>query len=232
MEIIVYTSIIGEYDVLWSANKVNSLAKFIAFTSSKKAEKGHWDRTNTLVFRNTYSLPTWEQKILSVVDSNRRTARHVKLVPQQFMAGADIWIWLDGDVRLKVTPEYAIKHWLPQGVDLATFKHPDRLDLYEEAQACVRFKKDNKEVLRLQSQAYKQQGHPKNWGLAETKIIIRRNTPKIRQLNKLWWEELTKYSVRDQISLPYVCWKLGIMWNRIPGICNRSDNFIQLGHIK
>jgi hypothetical protein len=36
-------------------------------------------------------------------------------------------------------------------------------------------------------------------------------------LNEAWWEEMTRGSVRDQVSLPYVCWKAGLRWDVIPG---------------
>ena len=34
--------------------------------------------------------------------------------------------------------------------------------------------------------------------------------PQIEELNELWWSEISAHSRRDQLSLDYVLWRLGI----------------------
>jgi len=133
----------------------------------------------------------------------------------KFLPDADVWIWVDSNVRLLVSPEELVSKWLPDGCDLATFNHPQRNCLYGEAAECIKRKKDTASAIGNQTQAYLAEGMPRNWGLAETRVFIRRNTPQIRALNEALWNEIKTRSVRDQIALPYVCWKLGLRWAAI-----------------
>ena len=47
-------------------------------------------------------------------------------------------------------------------------------------------------------------------GLFELPTFVLKNTPKIKELCLMWWEQICKYSSRDQLSLPYVLHRLNI----------------------
>lgn len=164
----------------------------------------------------------WEQVVVEPGWGPRRTARYYKTLPHIHLPDCDVWIWLDANVKLLISQEEAVRRWLKS--DLATFDHPVRTDLYQEAAACIRMNKGDPVALRQQAVTYELAGHPKNWGLAETRVVIRRNTPRIVELNERWWAEIEKHSVRDQVSLPYVCWEMGMRWNAIPGRCRWRDH--------
>ena len=208
----------------------NSSARFVAFVDSKKVEVGHWTADRKLRLRLGTALPTWEQIIVKSEYGNRRTARMYKTLPHKFLPEADYWIWVDGSVRPRLTSEEMLKRWLPANRRIAAFKHPDRRDVYQESRACIKFKKDKAKTLQKQVAKYRRESFPSGWGLAETKVVIRRNCSKIEQLNKFWWKEILNHSVRDQVSLPYVCWRLGMKWAIIPGRCDSSKNFIYIKH--
>ena len=119
------------------------------------------------------------------------------------------------------------------GDDLAIFKHPDRACLYAEAEFCAKVGKDSPGTLGNQTRKYNAEGMPHGWGLPETRCVIRRQTPKMAELGDLWWAEMKAHSVRDQVSLPYVCWKLGVRWREIPGRCwarNKHKAFYYVKH--
>jgi len=70
--------------------------------------------------------------------------------------------------------------------------------------------------------------------LPSTKCVIRRHTPWIARLNIRWWEEIERYSERDQLSLPFVCWELGFKWKIIPGYVLQNNApfwFIKHGEV-
>ena len=49
---------------------------------------------------------------------------------------------------------------------------------------------------------------PQNYGLSENSILIRRhNKIEVKNIMNRWWKEIISHSHRDQLSLPYVCWK-------------------------
>ena len=117
--------------------------------------------------------------------------------------------------------------------DLVAFKHPDRDCLYAEAAFCAMHGKDKRAVLEAQMKRYQKAGMPKRWGLAETRVVIRRNTQRIRELGEAWWTEIEQGSLRDQVSFPYVCWKHGARWAILPGRCwvrNTSKEYLYLRH--
>jgi hypothetical protein len=75
---------------------------------------------------------------------------------------------------------------------------------------------------------------PAQWGLAETRVVIRRHTPAIAALNAAWWAQIAQYSVRDQVSLPFVCWQHGLTWDVLPGAVwgDKHPHFWHTGHNK
>lgn len=221
MKIVVYTALFGKRDKLWS---VFPLAlggcEHVCFSDRPRQQKGLWsvDRKLLMGSESLPALPSWDVRVVPILKkSARRTARYYKTLSHKHFPEADVTIWVDANVRLLVTPQVAVKKWLGDAV-LATFKHPDRKCLYQEATFCLgKSGKGNRAALRRQANAYLKEGMGRRWGLAETKCIIRRHTSEVNALNEAWWKEISTYSLRDQISLPYVCWKLGLRWRIIPG---------------
>lgn len=222
MNIVVYSAIFGDIDKLWTA-ETNGV-RHVVFTDSPKVE---YD----LPKGGKTANPVWEQIVLPPGWDMRRSARHYKTVPQYYMPEADIWVWVDCNVRLKIAPQLLVEQYLHE--DFATFKHPDRDCLYVEADFCAKSHKDRPEVLKKQTDRYRKEGMPQHWGLIETRVVIRRNTPKVCELNTAWWDEIESNSLRDQVSLPYVFWKHGWRWETIPGRCGPVrpvGPFIYIGH--
>jgi len=205
---IVYTAIFGDIDQLWSAS-TNGI-KHVAFVDSIKEE------IDTISCRPTH-FPVWEQVVVIPKWDNRRTARHYKTMPHLHMPNEDVWIWTDCNVRLTDTPQNIVKAYLTG--EFATFKHPDRDCVYDEANFCAKVNKDNRETLMSQIERYHKEGMPTHWGLAETRVVLRRNNSLNNKLDTMWWDEIEHNSLRDQVSMPYVFWKMGLKWDIIPGRC-------------
>jgi hypothetical protein len=198
-------------------------ARYIAFTEVPRREVGLWTRggANRPAMvrgsgKNPALFPAWEQRIVPLKWGDRRTARHYKALPHRYIPDTDVWIWVDANVRLLIPPERAVVKWLGDG-GLAVFNHPDRSCLYDEADFCGRKGKDGRDVLAKQIRKYAADGMPRKWGLAETRCVIRRNTPRMAELGEMWWAEIERHSFRDQVSLPCCCWKMGLRWKVIPG---------------
>lgn len=236
MEIVVYTAIFGDIDRLWSVYPLAQRgAARVCFTDRPRREVGLWTdegaprvRTRT----HTMAVPaTWDLRFVQPEWDLRRTARHHKALPHRYLE-ADVWVWVDGNVRLLADPREIVERYLGDA-DLAIFRHPDRTCLYQEAEFCAKVGKDNAALLGAQAARYQAAGMPAGWGLPETRCVIRRNTEAIRALNEAWWAELSAYSVRDQVSLPFVCWQAGIRWREIPGRCwpqNTHRHFYYVKH--
>jgi len=150
----------------------------------------------------------------------RRAARYCKALAHRLFPEADITIWLDGNVQLLIEPEWLVDEWLGDA-DIAATVHPNRDCLYHEAQACIKKRKDSEAIIRAQIEDYRAQGYPVHNGLAETRVVIRRNTPMVALFNEMWWSQIEHYSQRDQLSFNWALWRLaglmppGIVWNGV-----------------
>ena len=85
---------------------------------------------------------------------------------------------------------------------------PIRKCIYDEERVVLAMKKDVKENTNPQINRYKKEGFPKNYGLLQSNILIRRhNSPDCIKLMEDWFEELKNGSHRDQLSFNYILWK-------------------------
>jgi hypothetical protein len=172
--------------------------------------------------------PVWEH------EQPRRTARYHKVMPHEVLPDASFWLWMDGNQQLVTNPWGLVDDILKgerSGAKLATYKHPDRCCVYEELEACIRMKKDDPKLMRAQVTRYRQEGYPKENGLAETTVMLRRNTKAVCKFNERWWKEIVQGSLRDQLSFDYTVWTLGgDNYNYIPGQRDRPQFFRYFPH--
>lgn len=196
MKTLVLTSITGGKDILTDPIEKYDNCDYIAFVDNI-----------------TPNIKIWEQRPVinfSTIDqfTFRRNAKPYKILSTIMFPQYDYIIWQDGNHNLKMNPVDIINEY---GVDadLLIFKHPDRFCLYNELEACAGWGLDLFDNLQKQFQFYKAVDMPTNWGLFELSTFIKKNTPSVNQLELMWWEQICKFSSRDQTSLPYVLWKMG-----------------------
>jgi hypothetical protein len=161
--------------------------------------------------------PVWKR-----ADSPRRLARRHKLLSHSLFPDSEYTLWLDGTVQLTKDALSLVPERL-QGRDACFFKHSQRDCVYQEGRACIRLRKDDPIVIRAQLAGYQADGYPAHHGLCENGIILRRNTPAIAKLNETWWMEITRHSLRDQLSLNYLCWRLKIPFATFDGTVYKND---------
>ena len=69
-------------------------------------------------------------------------------------------------------------------------------------------KKDKKENVDPQIERYKREGFPKDYGLLQSNILIRKhNNEDCIKLMEDWFNEVKNGSHRDQLSFNYALWK-------------------------
>lgn len=130
-------------------------------------------------------------------------AKRYKVLSHQFIKGDSVW--LDGNIY--PLDKKAIIDLLGD-YDMAVFAHPHRKTVYEEhAPARQRLPEHMKSLMDEQIEHYKEQGFD-GGKLAECGMIIRKDNLVCKEFNNKWWSEICRYQWRDQISFPYVAWKL------------------------
>ncbi len=144
----------------------------------------------------------------------RRNSRIQKILAHQYI-NAEYSIYIDGNVKLLADPQLLVDKYL-KDCDLATYRHPNRNCIYDEAMECAKRKLDDPEIIIEQAQTYEDAGYAKKKGCCECGIILRRHTPKVEEFNNAWWSEYCRHSKRDQISFMYAVDKVGIQINMIP----------------
>lgn len=130
---------------------------------------------------------------------SRRNAKIYKVLSHLYIKD-EYSIWIDANIELKVSEQELID--LLGEEEIAAFPHPYFDCLFDEANACMAWKKDDPEIIKKQIERYK--NFPKHAGLWACGVLIRKHTERIKRLNEQWWAEICRGSVRDQISFPYV----------------------------
>ena len=122
--------------------------------------------------------------------THRVKAKVAKILPHKFLPNHDWSIWIDANMKLKLTEEEFLKHF--EYPDIGVFNHPWRKSIAQEINACKKAKLDSIKNLEYHM--------GKGGTLAMCGFIIRKNIPKVHKLNEEWWAEIKAGSSRDQIS--------------------------------
>ena len=172
----------------------------------------------------------WEYRTVFSGRDPKWANRHCKILAHEHL-DTEYSIYHDGNIEMLIDPNEAVERWL-KDTDIAVFAHPSRDCIYDEAVECVKLQKASASAVDLHMARYRQEGYPAHDGLAACWVVIRRHTETIRQLNELWWEEYTRGAKRDQLSFNYVCWRLGMRYEIIPGSLwgGTSDAFRRVEH--
>jgi hypothetical protein len=138
--------------------------------------------------------------------SPRLQAKFHKLFPPN---GYKWNVWIDGAYVLRTDDGAScfvddfIAH-SPSGFGL--HRHNVRDCLFDEAEESTQFdkRKDQHPIIKRQIQHYARRGHPKNWGLWAGGLLCRDDSRVVAKIMRRWWDEIQRWSWRDQISLPFV----------------------------
>ena len=157
---------------------------------------------------NLNVLPFYQIKKMKIDHLDRvRRQRSVKiLIPDEIFDNYEYSVYVDCKRNVIIDFEYILS-FMDSGSDFVTREHRKRRCVYEEGRVCIAQGKDSETIILKQLDFYRSENYPVHNGLQYTFMILRRHTKELKEFMNLWWEQLTTYSYRDQISLPYVAWK-------------------------
>jgi len=185
MKVIVYTCNFDNYDTFRDV-ALESAASFIYFTDTNHKAK-------------VWNIIPMDFKFHN--KDPRKAFLYFKTNSHLVLPEHDFSIWINAQFDFKRNPLELIS--LLGDKDIVCFKHNKRTSLYQEAEVCSNLLLDNPETIRFQTDRYRKERFPDNYGLFYSGVIIRRNNEKVRRFNELWWDEIQKGSLRDQISQTY-----------------------------
>lgn len=136
-----------------------------------------------------------------------RRQRWVKIcIPDEIFDNYEYSVYVDCKRPISIDFDYLLNCMEP-GSDFLTRQHRRRSCAYDEGMFCIDRKKDYKSVILKQLEFYRSQKFPTHNGLHATGLLVRRHTEKMKEFSRQWWQQVERYSHRDQISLPYMAWK-------------------------
>ena len=192
---VIYTTIVGGYDDLIEQPQYPGW-DFICFCDKK-----------SLGWKTAIGLSGW--KIIPFSNpgiDGTRFSRLPKLLPHRFLQAFEYSVYIDGNARLKANPDELLEalEW----PDFCAAYHPFRDNVYDEFTECSALGMDDPKIFEQQKQSYLDAGLPDPSQLFENNFLLRRhNLNIVKTIHEEWWEELNTQSKRDQLSLPFVCWK-------------------------
>jgi len=146
---------------------------------------------------------------LNRLDKIRRQ-RWIKIcIPDEIFNNYEYSVYVDCKRPMSIDFNDLLSH-MEVGSDFLTRRHRRRSCIYDEGEFCIKKKKDNKAFISKQLDFYRSENYPAHNGLHASGLLLRRHTQKLKEFSRMWWEQVWKYSYRDQISLPYVAWKYGM----------------------
>ncbi len=200
--ITVYTAIIGDYDQLIDPLFLDRRIKYICFTNNRDICSQKWE----VRYINTGN-------IMDVM-----LARKLKIMPWEYMECSNPLIWVDANFLVKGNLINFVQRYKREK-SILCFPHGERTCICDETAAIVLRFSDLKSRAIMQTAKYMSEGMPLDYGLFETGCFYRDlNDSNVKEIMIKWWQEIEKNTYRDQISLPYVCWKN----DYLPDICDRS----------
>lgn len=147
-----------------------------------------------------------------------------KMFAWQIYPKYDVYLWLDGNIRL--AHKDSLKYFLDalKGYDVVVLQHPDRNTIWWEYRYNWRALYNNKpsrymqkrylgEHLDEQMQVIKDDPDYVDDLLVNGGVFMYRNTPEVRKMLKEWWYYCSRYNISDQISWAYVLKKSGLKVN-------------------
>ena len=193
----VYTVNLGNYDTIKKIPKQKGFDYFL-FTDENKVD---FNDTNWTII----SIPKIVENLnISII----KKQRFIKTHPHLFFSNYDISIYIDGIYTIKGDLNEFLLRILTNSLSIYALEHPWRNSIRQEFLAVKKFKKENKSNIFKLRNRYNKSNFPDKNGLIESCIIIRKHND-INCINIMdeWFDNIEKYSHRDQLSFNYIIWK-------------------------
>ncbi|PKN53582.1 MAG: hypothetical protein CVU55_00210 [Deltaproteobacteria bacterium HGW-Deltaproteobacteria-13] len=193
---VIYTCITGNYDQLNNHSYIHPHWDYVCFTddlSAKNSNNSSWE-IRPLAFNNM---------------DNVRNNRWHKLHPHILFPEYERSIYVDANINFISDGLFAdIDAAVRESRKISLAPHFSRKCIYDELDACLKFEKDDPDVMKEQIDLIKKDGFPENYGLFEGNIIYREHHDQdVIKIMRDWWWWIENYSRRDQLSFTYVLWK-------------------------
>lgn len=158
---------------------------------------------------NQTSVGFWQARPLAFSHSDPvKVARRHKTQPHKLLSDYDIVVWIDANISIVGNVSNYIDQVVRAGASFGTIPHSTRKTFEEEAKAVAAIQLDSADVIATQVERYKAEGYCGQNGLTETNFMVMDlRHPETKAALDIWWNEISQFSRRDQLSFDYAVWK-------------------------
>lgn len=187
LRVVIYTAIADDYDSIKLPYKFDPKYRYVLFCDRPKDFTG-----------------AYELRDMSYVDSDPvRTARYVKTHPHLLLDGCDIAIWIDSNIVIMDSIEPLVRKFLESKLLIGAAPHSERRSVEEELGVCVKWKKDDWQILPHYADVLRRRNFETCELAATNFIMFDLRDSKTSAFLDTWWSEINNFSRRDQLSFNF-----------------------------
>lgn len=199
---VVYTVLVGKYDVILQPVVIDKRFDYILFS-------------NDIMDNN---LGLWKVKPIPVVveNDNKRLSRYPKTHPEMLLSEYKASLYIDANIQIQDQWVYdRFVELYNQNIEYAGIKLvlTGRDCIYEHAFDMCQWLVEHDYVAIKQCHELYKRSFPRHFGLNENNVIFRIHSERMKAADEEWWEWITNYSCRDQLSYMFCIWKHKIPLN-------------------
>ncbi|MCL7048946.1 hypothetical protein MKW94_010252 [Papaver nudicaule] len=242
--VVVASAIFGNYDILQQPKNISETTKkdvcFYMFVDQET--EAYMKNSSGLDGQNKVGL--WRIVVVHNLPYSdpRRNGKVPKLLLHRIFPNVRYSLWVDGKLELVVDPYQLLERFLwRRNASFAISRHYRRFDVFAEAEANKAAGKYDNASIDFQVEFYKREGltHyseaklPITSDVPEGCVIIREHIPITNLFTCLWFNEVDRFTSRDQISfstvrdkiMSKVDWSLNMFLD-----CERRNFVVQAYH--
>ncbi|XP_024988538.1 uncharacterized protein LOC112523247 [Cynara cardunculus var. scolymus] len=241
--VVVASAIFGAYDLIQQPKNISETAKknvcFFMFVDEETASF----LRNSSDLDDSKRIGLWRIVVVHNLPYTdpRRNGKVPKLLLHRLFPNVHYSLWVDGKLELVVDPYQILERYLwRKNASFAISRHYKRFDVFVEAEANKAASKYDNASIDFQINFYKMEGLtpyseaklPIRSDVPEGCVVIREHIPISNLFTCLWFNEVDRFTSRDQISFSTVRdkimsktnWTLHMFWD-----CQRR-NFVVQGY--
>ncbi|KAL3733746.1 hypothetical protein ACJRO7_023159 [Eucalyptus globulus] len=214
-DVIVASAIFGNYDIIQEPRNISEAAKknipFFMFID----EETEAYMQNSSVLNSSRRVGLWKIIVVHNIPyaDARRNGKIPKLLLHRLFPNVHYSIWVDGKLQLVVDPYQILERFLwRENASFAISRHYRRFDVFEEAEANKAAGKYDNASIDSQIEFYKREGLtpysvaklPITSDVPEGCVIMREHIPITNLFTCLWFNEVDRFTARDQLSFSTV----------------------------
>uniref|UniRef100_A0ACD5T880 Uncharacterized protein n=1 Tax=Avena sativa TaxID=4498 RepID=A0ACD5T880_AVESA len=242
--LVVASAIFGNYDMIQHPRNVSDLSKANAcFYMFVDEETMAYVKNSSSLYKDN-KVGLWRLVVVRNLpyEDPRRTGKIPKLLLHRLFPNVRFSVWIDAKLQLVVDPYLLLERFLwRKNATFAISRHYRRFDVFEEAEANKAAGKYDNASIDEQIDFYRDEGLtpystaklPITSDVPEGCVIIREHVPISNLFTCLWFNEVDRFTARDQISFSTVRDKIRAKVGWMPHMfldCERRNFVVQAYH--